>query len=167
MLAPAGMEASNPAPLAYRRARFVTAIPRDRWYTRTHAWVARQADDSWRIGLTKFATRTLGEIVELELTRTPGSPIATGEVIGWIEGFKAINDLYSPARGAFLEVNPAIQINPGLVNDDPQGEGWLYRVKGAIEPSALDAEGYSALLDRIIDEWQAGQAGGSTGVRSE
>lgn len=156
ILAPAGMEAPNPASLSYRRARFVTTIPRDRLYTRTHVWVAREADGSWRVGLTKFATRLLGEVVEFDLTRPPGSPVAAGEVLGWIEGFKAINDLYCPATGSFLEVNPAIQANPGLVNDDPQGEGWLCRLTGIIDPSALDAEGYAALLDRIIDDLQAG-----------
>ena len=77
----------------YRRSRFSTRLLEDRLYTAGHSWLEREEGDLWRIGFTKFAVRMLGEIVELSFETSAGSPVETGQVLGWLEGFKAVTDL--------------------------------------------------------------------------
>ena len=70
----------------YRRSRFTTHLPRDRRYTAAHYWLLEESPGSWRVGLTRFATRMLGDIVEFEFSAAAGTPITTGADIGSIEG---------------------------------------------------------------------------------
>ena len=87
------MEASRPKTLHYKRSRFVTQLPLDYLYGPSHSWIARQGDGTWRVGLTKFATRMLGEMVDHGFELEVGAPVAPGQIIGWVEGFKAISDV--------------------------------------------------------------------------
>ena len=135
----------------YRRSRFSTRLLEDRLYTAGHSWLEREDGDLWRIGFTKFATRMLGEIVEHDFEIKADTPIDVGQVIGWIEGFKAASDLYCVAQGTFLGGNPLLDENVDLVGTDPYGEGWLYVVAGKPEPDAVDVLGYESLLDSTID----------------
>ena len=85
----------------------------------------------WRVGLTKFATRMLGEMVDHGLEIEPGTPVECGQIIGWVEGFKAISDLFCVADGRFLGSNPALKERMALMTKDPFGAGWVYEVEGA------------------------------------
>lgn len=105
----------------------------------------------WRVGLTKFASRMLGDVVEIGFDVAPGAATAIGDSIGWFEGFKARTDLFSVAGGVFLGGNPVIADRIGLVDDDRYRRGWLYEVRGAPEPQAMDLHAYAGLLDDTID----------------
>ncbi|HLY07993.1 MAG TPA: glycine cleavage system protein H [Planctomycetota bacterium] len=136
----------------YKRSRFATRLFSDRLYTAGHSWLRREEGDLWRIGFAKFAVRMLGEAVELAFEVPEGSAVKTGQPIGWIEGFKAVTDVYAPFAGTFGGGNPALEKEIGLVQTDPAGRGWLYSLRGTPGPDCLDAQGYVAVLDATIDK---------------
>lgn len=135
----------------YKRATFVTHLPVECRYSPSHFWLRESEPGRWRIGFTKFATRMLGEIVEVQWEKTEGAAVASGEIIGSIEGFKAISDLYCPADGAFAGGNEALRRDIELVSRDPYGAGWLYEIRGTPDAKCLDLATYRALLDTTID----------------
>jgi glycine cleavage system H protein len=137
--------------LLYKRARFTTRLPVDRRYTPAHYWLLEESSGVWRIGFTKFATRMLGDLVEYDFNVTAGRHVAVGQVIGSIEGFKAVTTLYSVAEGEFLGLGGGFTSDITSVESDPYGRGWLYRVKGNPDPGSLDVHGYVAVLDATID----------------
>ncbi|MBI1896204.1 MAG: glycine cleavage system protein H [Acidobacteria bacterium] len=146
--------------LAYKRARFGTRLPTDRLYTRSHYWLKETGPGRWRVGFTKFATRMLGDIVEYQFDVAAGTPVAIGAKIGWIEGFKAVSDLYSVAEGRFEGGNADLREDITLIESDPYERGWLYAVEGRPEPGSVDAGGYAAVLDATIDKMLASRHGG-------
>ena len=115
---------------------------------------AAMADGSWRIGFTKFAARMLGELVEFGFEVKPGDPVKVGQVIGWVEAFKAMSDVFAVVEGEFAGVNEALQANTELAQTDPYGAGWLYAARGTPEPNAVDVHGYVGILDGAIDKIQ-------------
>jgi glycine cleavage system H protein len=121
-------------------------------YSPSHAWAARQADGAWRVGITKFATRMLGDMVECGWEVQPGAAVACGQVVGWLEGFKAISDVYGIVDGEFLGANPLLKTKSTTVNKDPHGHGWLYAATGTPESRCLDVHAYVKLLDKTIDK---------------
>ena len=137
----------------YKRSNFVTHLPVERLYTPAHFWLAEEESGSgrWKIGFTKFATRMLGEIVEVQWEAAVGGPVQSGQIIGSIEGFKAISDLYCAAEGSFLGGNPALVQSPALVAEDPYGDGWLYAIEGKPDVKCINLESYRLLLDTTID----------------
>src|ERR671914_983141 len=95
--------------LFYRRVLFRTKLLGDRLYTPSHFWIQQQEDpDVWRVGLTKFASRMLGDVVEIEFDCKDGDRVEIGDCIGWFEGFKARSDLFSVAAGVFVRSNPVL-----------------------------------------------------------
>lgn len=158
-----GTNEMQPEPLKtlhYKRSHFVTQLPLEYRYSPSHAWIARHEQQCWRVGLTKFATRMLGDMVDHGFEMEAGAPVQTGEIVGWIEGFKAISDLYCIARGTFGGGNPIIKQKITLVNKDCYGNGWLYMVDGEPDPKCMDVYAYRDMLDKTIDkilEQQKGQ----------
>jgi glycine cleavage system H protein len=140
--------------LLYKRSRFTTRLPTDRLYAPSHFWIAEVGHDTYHVGFTKFATRMLGDIVEHGFESKPGDEIIVGQTIGWIEGFKAITDLYAVANGKFLGENTALKQDITLVDSDPYGAGWLYSFRGVPEPNSVDVHGYTEILDATIDKMQ-------------
>ncbi len=140
--------------ILYQRARFSTRLPADCRYTAAHFWLREIAPGLWRVGLTRFATRLLGEIVEYDFEVAPNTPVRLGQILGWLEAFKAITDLYAVAAGAFLGGNPALANNPEAITTDPYATGWLYEIQGTPDPAALDVQHYIAHLDQTIDQLQ-------------
>lgn len=139
----------------YRRSRFTTHLPRDRRYSPAHYWLLEESVGIWRVGLTKFATRMLGDIVEFEFTVAPGANINLGDEIGSIEGLKAVTTLYSAGSGHFLGEGASLRQDVTLAESDPYGEGWLYKLRGEPAPDAVDVHGYIAILDATIDRMLA------------
>jgi glycine cleavage system H protein len=139
--------------LFYKRSRFVTHLPVDYLYSPSHSWIVRQdGTELWRVGLTKFATRMLGEMVDHGFELEPGVPVQVGQVIGWVEGFKAISDVFCIADGNFGGANPVLKEKITLVNKDPYGAGWLYRIAGNPDPKCVDVHAYVKILDKTIDK---------------
>ena len=93
------MDTAKPKTLHYKRSHFATQLPVDYLYSPSHCWLAPQADGVWRVGMTKFATRMLGDMVDCGFELAAGTPVVKGEIIGWIEGFKAISDSIACSTG--------------------------------------------------------------------
>ena len=135
----------------YKRSNFVTHLPVDCLYSPSHFWIARTEAGQWRVGFTKFATRMLGEIVDQQFEKAAGEAVASGEIIGSVEGFKAISDIYCVADGSFRGANPNLRDNIELIGKEPYGAGWLYLIDGTPDAKCVDLAAYRALLDRTID----------------
>jgi glycine cleavage system H protein len=146
------MSAADAATVYYKRARFTTRLPVDRRYTAAHFWLLEESPGVWRVGFTKFATRMLGDLVEYELSAKPGTRVGIGQEIGSLEGFKAVTALYSAAEGKMLGIGDDIATDITIVESDPYGRGWLYRVSGRPDPDSVDVDGYVAILDATIDK---------------
>jgi len=140
--------------IRYSRSRFFARLPTDRLYTKGHFWLARQEErpNVWRVGLTRFAIRMLGELVEHDFEVKAGDAVSVGQVIGWLEGFKAASDLYCVGNGRFVAGNVDLQRDISLVQSDPHHAGWLYTFEGDPDSEAVDVEGYMAVLDTHIDK---------------
>lgn len=156
------MSAESGSAVRFKRNHFSTRLPRDRLYCLSHAWLREHAPGQWRVGLTGFATRMLGEIVEFDFEVTAGQRVEVAEVIGWIEGFKAVSDVYCAATGVFRDVNPAAADDPEIICRDPYGEGWIYSIDGEPDPQAVGVQGYVGHLDQTIDRmlekpWTTGE----------
>jgi glycine cleavage system H protein len=134
----------------YKRARFTSRLPLAHRYVPSHFWLAEEAPGLWRVGLTKFATRMLGDLVEFSFTIRSGAQVEVGQAIGTIEGFKAVSDLYCVASGEFAGANPDLERDPTLLDRDPYDRGWLYRLRGR-PTETLDVTAYMQLLDATID----------------
>jgi len=145
-----GMQIVPPEAVPYKRSRFSTRLPADRLYTPSHYWIARDRHEL-RIGLTKFATRMLGDMVEFEFQVREGDTIAAGQALGWIEGFKAVTEIYSVIDGTFAGRNDELAQDITLVDSDPYAKGWLYRAAGEPDHRSVDVYGYIAILDATID----------------
>jgi len=94
----------------------------------------------------------LGDMVDHGFEVGPDARVGLGQIIGWIEGFKAISDLFCVADGQFGGGNPALKEKITIVNKDPYGAGWLYLVKGEPDAKCVDVHGYRAILDKTIDK---------------
>jgi glycine cleavage system H protein len=146
------MEQPKRKTLHYKRSHFATQLPVDYFYSPSHFWLGLEEEGIWRVGLTRFAARMLGEMVDHGFEAEPQTPVQPGQVLGWVEGFKAISDLYCAAEGIFLGGNPGLKEQISLINKDCHGAGWLYRVKGSPDARCLDVHGYIELLDKTIDK---------------
>ncbi len=142
----------SPDEIRYRRSRFSTRLPTDRRYTRSHFWVREVKPGVWQVGFTQFAIRMLGEFVELGFEVKTGEALTIGQVIGQVEGFKAITDLFSVIEGVFLGMNPALEHDIVLADTHPYHQGWLYQVQGVPEAEAVSVEEYVAILDETISK---------------
>lgn len=113
-------------------------VPDDLLYTAEHEYVAR-SDDSpvVRIGITDYAQGELGDVVFVRLPK-PGDRFDAHQAFGEIEAVKAVSELYSPVAGEVVGVNKAVDADPGIINRDPYGEGWMINLRVA---SSADLKG--------------------------
>lgn len=121
--------------------------PAELKYSKDHEW-ARQDGDVVYIGITDYAQGELGEIVYVDVT-SEGETLGADEVFGSIEAVKTVSDLMMPIGGEVLEVNPALEEQPELVNNDPYGAGWIIKVNAsdlAELDNLLSASEYEALI---------------------
>jgi glycine cleavage system H protein len=124
-------------------------IPTDLRYASTHEWVRPEGDGVFTVGISEHAQDLLGEMVFVELPDL-GAEIATGDDVAVAESVKAASDVYAPITGEVVEVNEDLEDSPELVNSDPYGDGWLFKIK-AEDPeeveALLDAEGYEGSIE--------------------
>jgi glycine cleavage system H protein len=122
-------------------------VPDNLKYTAEHEWVRVEGDEII-VGVTDFAQGELGDVVFIEI-ETQGETLSKGETFGTIEAVKTVSDLYMPVDGEVIEVNPALEDAPELVNSEPFEGGWMIKVKMS-DPSQLDelipAEEYKVLI---------------------
>lgn len=110
-------------------------VPDDLKYTAEHEWIRVEGDEIV-VGVTDFAQGELGDVVFVEI-ETEGETLSKGDTFGTIEAVKTVSDLYMPVDGEILEVNPALESTPELVNSQPFGDGWMIRIKIS-DPDQLD-----------------------------
>jgi glycine cleavage system H protein len=118
-------------------AQFMSNIPSDLKYAKSHEW-ARVSGDTATVGITDHAQQELTDIVFVELPAV-GRKVKAGEACAVVESVKTASDIYSPVSGEITAVNPAVVDNPALVNTDPHAAGWFYKIKlsNAAELNAL------------------------------
>lgn len=117
--------------------------PTELKYASSHEW-ARLEGDIVVVGITDHAQEALGDLVFVELPEV-GDTVNAGDEAGVVESVKAASDIYAPVSGEVIEVNPALEDTPELINSDPYGEGWMYKIRVAsVEEldSLLAAEEY-------------------------
>lgn len=122
--------------------------PEDLRYTNKHEWV-RKEKNLYTVGISDFAAAQLGDVTYVELPEV-GSEFAQGAEAGTVESVKAASDIYAPVAGKVAEVNGELEDRPELVNEDPYGEGWFFKVegRGSSEFDALmDAEAYGHFVE--------------------
>jgi glycine cleavage system H protein len=123
-------------------------IPAELRYTAEHEWVAVDGPVA-SVGITDYAQRALGDVVFVSVP-APGTRVNAGEPCGEVESTKSVSDIYSPVDGEVTEVNNDVDDDPGLVNSDPYGAGWLMRVRldDQAEPTGLlSADEYAELTE--------------------
>ena len=122
-------------------------VPENLKYTAEHEWIRVEGEEIV-IGVTEFAQGELGDVVFIEI-ETEGETLALGDTFGTIEAVKTVSDLYMPVDGEIVEVNPALEDSPELVNSEPFEGGWMIRVKLS-NPAQLDdlisADQYQAMI---------------------
>jgi len=102
-------------------------IPDDLLYTESHEWIKREGDNI-RVGITDHAQSELTDVVYVELPKlerqvNPKEPVAV------VESVKAASDIYAPVKGTVVEANKALEADPGLINREPYGQGWIFVLK--------------------------------------
>ncbi len=122
-------------------------LPTDCLYTQTHEYLRVQGGSAV-VGITTHATEQLGDVVFVELPAV-GRVLQKGESFGVVESVKAVSDLYAPVGGTVVAVNEALEGQPGLVNEDAFGEGWIIRLEPFTEAdlaACLTPEAYATLI---------------------
>lgn len=105
----------------------MSSIPKALKYSKTHEWV-RKDEDILTVGITDHAQSMLGDLVYVELPEIE-STLEPGQECAVVESVKAAADIYSPIAGEVTEINEALLDNPELINADPYGKGWLFRLR--------------------------------------
>lgn len=122
-------------------------VPSDLRYNSSHEWLRLEGDVA-TVGITDHAQAELTDVVFVELPSV-GRAVDMGDPTAVVESVKAASDIYAPVSGEVVEINPAVEADPALVNTDPYGNGWLFklRVKNPADVAGLlDAAAYTALI---------------------
>ena len=105
----------------------MSEIPKELKFTRTHEWIRKEHGNVGTCGITDHAQELMTDVVFVELPAV-GLEVKKGDRVAVVESVKAVSDLYSPATGKIIEVNTELEESPGLINSDPYGEGWIFRL---------------------------------------
>jgi glycine cleavage system H protein len=116
-------------------------VPSDLKYTKTHTWLEDMGDNNYRVGITEFAQSELGDIVYVEPPEVDRQYNQIEEC-AVVESVKSTSDIYCPLSGVIVEINPALEDTPEIINSEPYSDGWIFIIK------ANDVE---AELDELID----------------
>ncbi len=120
-------------------------------YTPEHEWINIEDHEAAVVGITNHAQEALGDVVHVELPEV-GRTYKRGEVAGVVESVKAASDIYMPVEGEVVEVNEALKDDPALVNRDPLGHGWFFKVHVTHMEQfdeLMDGPAYDALLKTV------------------
>jgi glycine cleavage system H protein len=124
-------------------------VPADLRYSTDHEWVRPGDDGTLVLGITDYAQDALGDVVYVQLPEV-GAVVTAGASLGEVESTKSVSELYAAVSGTVVEVNTALDDEPGLVNSDPYGAGWVCVIRpddaAAIE-SPLDADAYRSTTE--------------------
>lgn len=127
----------------------MSEVPEDLLYSRQHEWIRIEGSES-TVGITDYAQDQLGDLTYVELPEIDET-YDQGTEVGVVESVKAASDVYSPVEGTVIEINEELDTRPELINEDPYGEGWLYKMHHDDDPdlsNLMDAEAYEAYIDQ-------------------
>ena len=119
-------------------------------YTDQHEWIRLDGDEA-TVGITKYAAEALGDVVFVELPAS-GKAVSAGGEAAVVESVKAASDIYAPAGGTVTSANSALEAAPSKVNEDPEGEGWFFKLTlsdSSELDSLMDAAAYQAFVDGL------------------
>jgi glycine cleavage system H protein len=102
-------------------------VPEDLLYTETHEWIKREGENI-RVGITDHAQSELTDVVYVEVPKT-NRQVNAREATAVVESVKAASDIYAPVKGTVVEGNKALEADPGLINREPYGQGWIFLLK--------------------------------------
>lgn len=125
-------------------------IPADLKYLDSHEWVRAEADGTVTVGISDHAQGALGDLVFVELPEV-GRALTKGEAAAVVESVKAASDVYSPVSGEVVAMNDALGGSPELVNQDPYGQGWLFKLKLA-NPAELEQLLDAVAYGKVVEE---------------
>lgn len=117
-------------------------------YTKDHEWIRMEDDKTAVIGITDFAQKELGDIVYVDIT-TVGKEMKAEEVFGTVEAVKTVSDLFLPVAGTILTINPLLEKQPELVNNDPYGDGWMIKLS-VNDPADVDKLMDAAAYEQLV-----------------
>ncbi|MBL1143026.1 MAG: glycine cleavage system protein GcvH [Proteobacteria bacterium] len=123
--------------------------PADLKYTNTHAWLEDMGDNKYRVGITDYAQDELGDIVYVEPPEVD-KQYAQIEECAVVESVKSTSDIYCPLSGVVVEINPALEDSPEIINTEPYSDGWIFILKASDiseMDELIDADEYSALIE--------------------
>jgi glycine cleavage system H protein len=103
-------------------------VPQELKYTKSHEWILVGDDGQVTVGITDHAQELLGDMVFVELPEVDSS-VAAGDECAVVESVKAASDVYSPVSGTVVAINESLADAPELINEDPYGEGWMFRLQ--------------------------------------
>jgi glycine cleavage system H protein len=119
-------------------------------YTDQHEWIRLDGDEA-TVGITKYAAESLGDVVFVELPAS-GKAVTAGGEAAVVESVKAASDIYAPAGGTVTAANAALEKEPSKVNEDPEGEGWFFKLKLADKAEfakLMDAAAYAKFVESL------------------
>ncbi len=133
--------------------KFVFKVKKDLKYSKDEVWVKQEKEGNIRVGLTDFGQRRAGDLVFAEV-QPVGTKVNNGSFMGSYETIKMVQDILSPVDGEIIEVNPAFESKPEVINMDPYGEGWIAVIKLSSSLSGLlSAEDYFEVMKvKVVDE---------------
>lgn len=129
----------------------MSQVPAGLKYVKTHEWLRREADGSITVGITDYAQASLGDLVFVDVPAV-GRKLGKDEACSVVESVKAASDVYAPIAGEVLAINAKLADAPEVLNSDPYGEGWLWKMKPANAAdfdALLDAAGYEDFLKSL------------------
>ena len=103
-------------------------LPTELKYASSHEWARLDSDGTVVVGITDHAQEALGDIVYIELPEA-GASVDAGAEVAVVESVKAASDVYAPISGEVIAINEALEDDPEIINSDPYGEGWFFRMK--------------------------------------
>ncbi len=118
-------------------------------FSKDHEWVRLEGGTA-TIGITDHAQNALGDVVFVDLPEI-GREVTVGEAIAVVESVKAASDVYAPIAGRVVEINSALVDNPALINSEPTGEGWFFRIEpaGALPDDLMDESAYARFVEAL------------------
>lgn len=119
-------------------------VPDDLRFAKSHEWLRLEGDTA-TVGISDHAQHELSDVVYVELPEV-GRTVEAGEAICVVESVKAASDIYAPAAGTITAVNEALKKDPAMLNTEPYGGGWIFKLQVSGEPSLLSAEEYRAQI---------------------
>ena len=128
-------------------------VPTELRYTKTHEWVSRNENGTLTVGITEHAQGLLGDMVFVEVP-DEGNTLATGDDAAVVESVKAASDVYAPVSGEIVEGNELLADAPETINNDPFGDGWIFKIKPDDEgeyDELMESDGYAELIAESDD----------------